>query len=253
MNEKKAVPNQSIEKMLAIIEEMSRHERCRLQDIAQNVGLPSSTVMRMVNTLCRCGYAAQDPQTYMYYLTYKFVQLGQSISSSRHSHPVTHAELEQLVGQCGESCCVGVEQNGQVVYVDVADCRDSILRTTHRIGKIAPLHTTGLGKVLLLNYTEEQIRAKYGADALPALTGNSIATVGGLINELKQVRRQGYALDDEECEMGVRCVAMGVHDAAGRIVAGVSVSGPVQRMTADRIQMHRASLAATVARVERRT
>lgn len=252
MNEKKAASNQSVEKMFSIIEEMANHERCRLQDIAKNVGLPPSTVMRLVNTLCRCGYAAQDPQTQMYYLTYKFVQLGQRIRSGWSNYPITHADLLRLVEQCGESCCVGIEQNGQVVYVDVADCQDSILRTTHRIGKIAPLHTTGLGKILLLNYTDEQIRAKYSDSMLPALTPNSITTVDDLLSELDKVRKLGYALDDEECEIGVRCVAMGIRNASGTVIAGVSVSGPVQRMTEKQIRRHREILTELVTTVEKR-
>ena len=236
--------------MLAIIEDMSKYDRCRLQDVAKRVELPASTVLRMINTLCRCGYAAQDPQTYMYYLTLKFVQLGQAISSRSSLYDVTHSELARLAQVCSESCSVGVEQNGEVVYVDVADCPDGVLRTTQRIGKIAPLHTTGIGKMLLLNYTEEQVRARCLRYKLSGLTPNSITDVDDLIAELDKVKKLGYALDDEECELGVRCVAMGVRNSAGKVVAGISISGPIQRMTESQISRHREALAETVARVE---
>ena len=250
MNEKKVVPNQSVEKVLAIIEDMSKHDRCRLQDVAKRVDLPASTTLRMINTLCRCGYAAQDSQTYMYYLTMKFAQLGQAIGSRDRLYDVTHPALKKLAERCNESCSVGIEQNGEVVYVDVVDCPDGVLRTTQKIGKIAPLHTTGIGKMLLLNYTEEQLRTFCLRYKLVELTPNSINNADDLIAELDKVRKLGYALDDEECEMGVRCVAMGVRDSTGKTVAGISLSGPIQRMTESQIRKHRTVLAEIVGEIE---
>lgn len=250
--EKKVISNQSIDKMLTIIEDMAKYERCRLQDIAKRVNLPASTVLRMVNTLCRRGYAAQDQQTYMYYLTLKFVQLGQAVGGKNHLYEITHSELQKLAESCSESCSVGIEQNGEVVYVDVADRPDGVLKITQRIGIIAPMHTTGIGKMLLLNDSEAQIRNRYPRGELPQLTPNSIRHVDDLLKELDRVRELGYALDDEECELGVRCVAMGIRDSLGKIIAGMSVSGPVQRMTESRILSHRSALAQTIAAVERK-
>jgi IclR family KDG regulon transcriptional repressor len=251
MVEKKAVLNQSVERMLRIVEDMAAHGRCRLQDIAERVNLPPSTVLRMINTLRQYGYAAQESQAGLYFLTLKFVQLGEAIISKTSLHGVTRAELQRLVKVCDESCSVGIEQGGEVVYVDVLDRPDGILKTTQRIGKIAPLHTTGIGKMLLLNYSEEQIRERYLRTKLTRLTPNSIGTVDDLLAELRKVRELGYALDNEECELGVRCVAMAIRDGAGKVVAGISISGPVHRMTDKHIQQHLPALEQAVAAIER--
>lgn len=252
MTDKKIIPNQSVEKMFAIIEDMSKFGNSRLQDIAKRVGLPASTVLRMIHTLCLCGYAAQDPETYRYYLTLKFVQLGQVISSHNVLQGITHPELVKLSMASGEACSVGIEQNGQVVYVDVVDSPEGVLKITQRIGKIAPLHTTGIGKLLLLNYSAEQIKERYAHNGLTALTPNSINTVEKLLKELEKVKKQGYAMDDEECEAGVRCVAVALHNSLGKVVAGISISGPTQRMAASQISKHKQALAEAAYTIEKK-
>ena len=124
----------------------------------------------------------------------------------------------------------------EVVYTDVVDGPDSMLKIMQRIGKRAPMHSTGIGKLLLLNYSEEQLDEYIAAKGLPALTPNTLVTKQALAAKLEEIRGQGYALDDEECELGARCVAAPVRDYTGRIVAGISISGPISRMTMEHIR-----------------
>ena len=125
----------------------------------------------------------------------------------------------------------------ELVYIDVVDGPDSMLKILQRIGKRAPLHSTGIGKLLLLNYTGKQLNEFIARKGLQALTPNTLVTKEALIHKLEEIRQLGYALDDEECELGTRCVAAPVRDYTGRIIAGVSISGPISRLSMERISV----------------
>lgn len=237
MAEKLAKPNQSVEKTFQIIEIMSEASApMRLQDLAECCEMPASTVLRMLNTLARCGYVSQNSDSLRYSLTLKFAQIGSRVCAQNNLRDVAHPFLLQLSRRCRESCCLAIEEDMEMVYTDVRDGPDSMLKIMQRIGKRAPMHSTGVGKLLLLNYTEAQLDAYIASKGLPALTKHTLTTKEALMAKLAEIRSQGYAMDDEECELGARCVAAPIRDYTGRIVAGLSVSGPVSRMTKERIQ-----------------
>jgi IclR family KDG regulon transcriptional repressor len=98
------------------------------------------------------------------------------------------------------------------------------------------MHSTGVGKLLLLNYTPAQLEEFVRKKGLEMLTQNTITTYGDLLEELKTVREQGYAMDNEECEDGARCIAAPIKDYTGKIIAGISISGPINRITLKRIK-----------------
>ena len=224
--------NQSVERVLRILEVMAEGGgAARLQDIAGAVGLPASTALRFISTLMVEGYAEQDPETLRYSLTFRLCRIAEQIRRGHQLRDIVHPELERLARACGESACLAVEEAGEVVYVDVAEGPESILKTLQRIGKKAPLHSTGVGKTLLLDRTDEELKALGGSAGLVPLTPHTIVSRDRLLEELRQVRREGFAIDDEECELGVRCVAAPVRDHTGRVVCSISVSGPVNRMT----------------------
>ena len=115
------------------------------EDVAEAAGLPPSTALRMLHTLILCGYANQDPMTLRYGLTLKFAYIGSLISARLDVRNLAHPLLLELSARCGESCCLAVEENRQVVYVDVVDGPDGMLQIMQRIGKRAPsvLHRRG--------------------------------------------------------------------------------------------------------------
>ena len=230
--------NQSVEKTLQIIEIMAKEpDAMRLQDIALKADMPASTVLRMVNTLLVYGYINQDPDTLRYSLSLKFAQIGNLVSARFSMSKIVHPFLVELSERCQESSCLAVEEDMELVYTDVVDGPDNMLRIMQRIGKKAPLHSTGIGKLLLLNYSNKQLNELIATKGLAALTPNTLVTREALAERLESIRRQGYALDDEECELGARCVAAPVRNYTGRVVAGISVSGPVSRLTKERIQV----------------
>ena len=230
--------NQSVEKVLAIVETMARARGAmRLQDLATAVGLPASTVLRFLATLADADYVMQDADTLRYALTFKFCHIADLISSQLNIRDTVHPYLETLADRCGESSSLAVEQDGMVVYVDVVDGPDSMLQTLQRIGKRAPLHSTGVGKTLLLDRDPHGISRLIAERGLERLTPKTITTREALDAELERCRRRGYALDDEECEQGVRCVAAPLRDYKGRIVGSISVSGPVARLSRQKMAL----------------
>ena len=238
MAEKLSKLNQSVQKVLQIIEIMSKEpEPIRLQDIALKAEMPTSTALRMINTLLVNGYVNQDAETLRYFLSLKFTQIGCAVSSHFSLQRIAHPMLLELRNRCQESCCLGVEENHELTYIDVVDGPDSMLRIMQRIGKRAPLHSTGIGKLLLLNYSEKQLGELISVKGLSPLTPNTLVTRNSLEEHLKQVRAQGYAVDDEECVLGARCVAAPVRDYTGKVIAGISISGPTSRLTKERISV----------------
>ncbi len=237
MGEKLSKVNQSVEKTIQLVEAMARETgSVRLQDLAAKCGMPPSTALRMLNTLLIHGYVSQDPHTQRYSLSLKFAQLGSRISDQVSLRDVAHPFLLELSHRCQEASCLACEEDMEIVYTDVVDGPDNILKIMQRIGKRAPMHATGVGKLLLLNYSDSQLKELIAVKGLPALTPNTLVTRGALVEELDRIRRQGYALDDEECELGSRCVAAPVRDYSGRIVGAISVSCPIPRMSMERIR-----------------
>lgn len=236
MSEKLAKNNQSVEKVLQIIETMAQNrEPLRLQDIALKVEMPASTTLRFLNTLMKCGYVHQDSITLRYSLTLKFTYIGSLVSSQISIRDIAHPYLVELSRKCNESVCLGIEQDMEIVYIDVIDGPDGMLKITQRIGKLAPIHSTGIGKLMLLNYDSKQLNQVIAVKGLKALTPNTITSKEELLKELEKIKNQGYALDNEECELGARCLSVGIKDYTGKYVAGISVSGPTTRMTMEYI------------------
>ncbi len=235
--EKRSKSNQSVEKVLQIIEIMA-HARgpLRLLEIAQAANIPASTTLRMVNTLVECGYAFQKKDTLRYGLTLQFARIGSQIRGQLSLRDCARPIMEELSAQCKEACCLAVEENSEVVYIELVDGPDNVLRIMQYIGKRAPMHCTGIGKLLLLNKSEAEIRRLMERTGMKKFTENTLTTPEALLKELEQVRRQGWAMDNEECELGARCVAASIRDYTGNVIAGLSISGPSTRLTMESCQ-----------------
>jgi DNA-binding IclR family transcriptional regulator len=207
----------------------------KLKDIGREVRVPPSTVLRFLGTLMEHGYVRQDEKTPGYSLTMKICELGSLVSRHLRLQDVARPLLQELSERCGESSCLAIEQDLSAVYIDVVNGPDHMLKALQRIGKSAPLHSTGVGKCLLLGFDEKKVSGMIRQKGLDALTPATITSREALLKELVKVRRDGFALDREECESGVRCVAAPLRGIDGTIVAAISVSGPKDRMSAGRI------------------
>ncbi len=239
---KSAKANQSVEKTFQIIETMATDKHpMRLQDISLQTGMPASTVLRLINTLVIAGYINQSSETLKYSLSLKFLRIGNIASAQISIRDVVRPYLIELSKRCQEASCLAIEEHDsmEVVYIDVVEGPDNMLRTMQRIGKRAPMHSTGVGKNMLLNYSPENISRLILKKGLPALTPYTIVTQEALVAELDKVRVQGFAMDNEECEIGARCIAAPIRDYTGQVIASISISGPTSRMTVERVDVHK--------------
>lgn len=228
--------NQSLAKAFRIIEQMAAQKGpLRLQEISSLVGIPASTTLRFISTLTDLDYVVQDTNTLKYSLTLKLCSIAEQIRSRHSLRDIVREELLYLTELCGESSCLAVEERSEVVYIDVVEGPDNLLQTLQRIGKRAPLHSTGVGKSLLVNYSSDELRNLATDPGLKALTSHTITTLDALVVEIDKVRAQHVAIDDEECEAGVRCVAAPVRDYSNRVVCSISISGPIYRMHGDNL------------------
>lgn len=254
MEEKLSKLNQSVEKTMRLMEIMGRAGAPRkLQSIAQEAQMPASTALRMLNTMLRLGYVNQDPDTLKYSLSLKFARLGEQSARQTSAASLAHPHLAQLSRRTGECTSFAEEQDAQAVYLDVfSEASDSILTVTKRIGRRAPLYCTGVGKLLLLGRTSEELEAYFARTQIVRFTDRTITTLAALETELAHIRARGYAVDDEECDRGARCIAAPVRDYTGRVVAAISLTAPTLRMTTERMESLAPLVLDTAAEISRK-
>lgn len=244
--------NQSTEKALMILELLaSSRSPMRLRDISDTLNINNSTALRFLNSLQQCGYVAQENESQRYFPTFKLCHIANQISSRTELQTITHPHLIQLSEEFQESLCVSIEQDRSMVYVDVASGPGRALLSLQKVGNTVPMHCTGNGKLLLANYTEEQLDAYIRYKGLPQFTKNTITTKEKLLSELEIVRAADVSYDNEECEIGVRCMACPIRDYTNTIIAGISVTGPVSRMTDSTLQQFYTKLKAASVQISR--
>lgn len=228
--------NQSLGKALTIIEKMIEiRTPVKLKDLSAALKLPAPTILRFLSTLQDYDYVRQNNETGDYYLTLKLARLGEEIHSSFDIRNAARPHLTALSKQLGESVCLAIRKDDAVVYIDGVEGPSHTLRTLKRIGHRAPLQCTGVGKLMLLNNTTPELKTLLQRTGFEELTEFSLTTIDAVTQELNLIREQGYALDNQECEYGVRCVAAPVYDFNSHITAAISMTAPLQRMSDERI------------------
>ena len=229
-----SLSNHSSAKLLTILEFLAdQAEPIRLLDMSKQLGINSSTLLRFLAALIDSGYVRQDEDTLKYSLTYKICALGNKVSSNLDFASQAKPYMRRLSKLFPEMISLGLEQDQQVVYVATLQEHRDMLQVMHRIGSVAPMYCTGIGKLLLLNYSAAELDEYCRTHDMARFTENTLTTREALLQELDTVRRLGYARDREECEIGASCIAFPVYDASGAIAAGISISGPTARLNDD--------------------
>lgn len=215
--------------MAAIMDALAAHDGpVTLKYVAERTGLHASTAHRILNTLLQVGYAERTGSGH-YRLGVKLLQLGsrvqQHVDLRREALPVMEA-LRNLVG---ETVNLTVRESDEVVYIErVASMRN--MRVELVIGGRAPLHVTAVGKLFLAEDGPEACDGYAARTGLPAYTAHSLTRADALLEQVSEAGRQDYARDRQETEEGVACIGVPVRDAASRMVAGLSISAPADRL-----------------------
>lgn len=224
--------NLSSDKLLKIIEYMSaNHLPMRLKDISENLQISQPTVVRYLRTLCEQGYVYHDDHTGHYSMTWKICRLGDAIHSNLVLRSMAGTLLAEFANRYNVGVLLAVEREGTLVYLDLVGAPHGSVDTMLRIGKDAPMHSTGSGKVLMAAMTENRVDQILNKNGLVRLTAKTITNRGALFAELELVREQGYALDNEECEVGHRCVSVPLYDYTGTVAAAISAFDSVELLT----------------------
>lgn len=198
-----------------------------LSELASRADLPLPTIHRLLRTLIPLGYVRQLPNR-SYALGPGLIRLGYAagLQLGTYAQPV----LQGLVNELGESANMAVLDGHMVVYVGQAQSSRS-MRMFTEVGRRAHVHDTGVGKAILATLPEQQVVSIVASMGMPTPTENSLGTVDELLADLEKIRERGYAVDDEEQEIGVRCFAMALPDAP--TPTAISVSGPTSRVDWD--------------------
>jgi IclR family transcriptional regulator, KDG regulon repressor len=224
---------QSIERGFQILELLRLQGRAiGVSEMANILGLSTTTVHRLLKTLKSCRAVQQDPQTHLYDLNDHLLLYGKAVLNRFNFLGSVHPILGELSKRVGETVFMGIlDDQFDLIYIDQVDTLDHPLRMTPQIGLRQPAHSTSLGKVLLANLQGEKLANFLSRESYPKKTEFTITTAQELSKELEKVRQVGFALDQEEMENGICCVAAPIHNSHGTIAA-ISVSGPSSRMRA---------------------
>jgi IclR family acetate operon transcriptional repressor len=231
---------QSLERAFDLLEALAAGGELGVTELANRTGLVPSTAHRLLHTLTKRGYVTQSPETGRYLLGYKVVEVASGLEHRRERlRAVARPHLEGVQRATGETVNLVVLEADRVVYIDQVEGSRQVRMFT-AVGTSVPAHTTGSGKAILAFGAPEVPVALYGDRELERLTKRTLTTLAALDDDFKRIRRRGYALDNEEHEEGVGCVAAPVFDHTGRPCAAISVSGPTARI----LHEHSASLGA---------
>lgn len=235
LNEKPA--NQSVSKLLQLIGDLSAARMpMRLQDLAESTGIPQATCLRYLNALIQEGYAFQDLDSGRYSMTWRICDLSDHVRAHRNLRAISSDVVNILSAKLERGICLVVEHDMECMYLDCLYDFTAVGKTLIRIGKQTPLYASGSGKVLLTEFSESAIEKLIETKGFQALTPKTISTREQLLAEIEKVKASRFALDDEECEEGLRCAAVPIYDYREKVVAAVSSFGSTETMSDSRIQ-----------------
>ncbi len=242
---------QSVDHALAVLETFDAGTpELGVTALSGRLKLAKSTVYRLLSTLASRGYVYQNPATGKYRLGLKAFEVGSLAVSQLTVREAALPFLEKLRDATKETVHLGVREADAVIYIDKIETPLPI-RMYSRIGRRAPLHCTALGKVLLA-FAGPAEAGRMARRDLKRYTPNTITDPDVLAKELALVRERGYALDAEEFEEGLKCVAAPLWDYTGTVVASAGIAGPHIRITSDRLQELIAVVRETAAEVSAR-
>jgi DNA-binding IclR family transcriptional regulator len=220
---------QVIERMMSLLDALSdAPEAVSLKQLAGATDLHPSTAHRILAAMCNARFVErQDAGTYR--LGIRLLELGAIVKSRINLREVALPFMQELHESIGEAINLGARHDDEIVYLERTSSGRSLVRVVYLVGGRAPLHLTSLGKLFLAADSPQKVREYAKRTNLPGKTPHSLTTLAALEKELDKVRRHDIAYDDEEAEIGLKCLAAPIRDDEGNIVAALSVSAPADR------------------------
>jgi DNA-binding IclR family transcriptional regulator len=221
---------QVLERTFSLLETLAAQpESVSLKEISERTGLHPSTAHRILNDLA-IGRFVDRPQAGSYRLGMRLLELGNLVKARLDVRDAALAPMRELHKVTHQPVNLSMRQGDEIVYIERTYSERSGMQVVRAVGGRAPLHLTSVGKLFLAHDDPIRVRAYATRTGLTGHTRNSITDVTRLERELATVRATGNARDDEELELGVRCMACGIYDDQGKLLAGLSVSAPADRL-----------------------
>jgi IclR family KDG regulon transcriptional repressor len=220
---------QSLARGLKILDLLGQsQDGMSITELAEILGVDKGSASRQVSTLARYGFAERDGITRRYHVGPQVVSLSRSVLTRLPLREAAKSFLRELMERTGECAHLAVSAQGKALYIDQVES-PATLRVNAQVGTMNPMHCTALGKALLA-FGDVESPAR-----LEAFTARTITEPERLRGHLDEIRRQGYAVDDEEFDQGVRCIAVPVFDYRGKVTGSIGISGPSTRITRARL------------------
>lgn len=221
---------QVLERMFKLLDLLAEHQDpVPLKLIGERTGLHPSTAHRILNDLT-IGHLVERPEPGNYRLGMRLLELGNLVKARLDVREVAIGPMRELHRLTQQPVNLSMRQGDEIVYIERTYSQRSGMQVVRAVGGRAPLHLTSVGKLFLAQDDTMRVRAYATRTGLAGHTPNSLTELTRLERELSQVRHQGVARDDEELELGVRCLAAGIYDDQNRLVAGLSISAPADRL-----------------------
>jgi DNA-binding IclR family transcriptional regulator len=222
---------QVLERAFDILDALSEHEPLRsLNDLSAQVDLHKSTTHRLLQSLESRRYVERSASGNEYRLGLRLFELGMRVFSRLSYVELARPHLHRLAHETGETAHLGILREGEMVSLVHAEGGQT-LHMPSTVGRRTPVHCSSQGKVILASMPSAAVSQILNEKGLAAFTPKTVRSRTRLLQELKRVRDRGYAIDNEEFERGLRCIGAPVRDHAGRVIAAISIAGPVFRVS----------------------
>jgi DNA-binding IclR family transcriptional regulator len=246
-------PVQSAERIFGVLEALAETGPIGIMDLSTRLELHKSTVHRLLLSLICMGYVKQD-ESGKYLPTFKIVQLSEKVISRSDIVAIVHPLIAELANKCKETVHF-VQRNGsEVLYLDKVEPfnpHESAIRMASQVGLTRPMYCSAVGKAILAEMKDGDVEQIWKNSTIEKKTEHTITSLIELMKEINGIRKNGYALDNEENELGVRCIAVCVRDLQGLPSNAFSISAPAVRMTDDRINQLSIEILRTKAEIQK--
>lgn len=225
---------QVLDRAIDIMEAVSAVDGITLTSIAHQTGNTTSTTHRILTTLEASGLVTIDRERKLWFIGVTAFQIGNGFLRNRKVVDLARPLMRDLMGETGESVNLGIEDDGNIVYLAQIECHNPI-RAFHRPGTRTLIHSSAMGKAILASWPDAAIKKLMEKVGMPGFTRKTLTDDRRFFADLSKTRERGWAFDDEEATIGMRCVSAAISNEFNEVIAAVSISGPTTRLTYDRI------------------
>lgn len=229
-------PVQSAERIFQVMEVLADNGEMGLMELSAMLGLHKSTVHRLLMSLIYMGYAKQNETTQKYMLSYKVVNMASKVLDRTDVLQVAKPYMERLSDLSGEAVHLVQREENNILYIYKIEAKVGTIRMVSHVGMVHPMYCSGVGKAIMATLSEDEVKQIWNESIIEKKTDKTITDYTKMQEVLEEVRENGYALDDEENEKGVRCIAACLYGHQKEVKYAFSISGPTSRMTKERVK-----------------